>query len=317
MEKQYHSIFKQIGKNRFYTACNATCSGRIKNGSEFFCGDGIVQYKGSDYSETKGCGTNGATCTQVTGNGSSQYPGPGFTGTFNTSEQCDPNDTKNEDNNKKRVNKLCNLLMGTNRSDYYEPDASRNITCSDSCTRSFTVYSGDTTNKSVCGYQGDGVIQRYTCLDANYNGITCYPTLKSSSDNEECDNAAGHTQSQLCQIKYGKYTYYSPSGLSCNSSGQVVGATKGSSSSTCRYCGDGVVSDSEKCDGNTTTCYKSNGTYSYDCDTWGNNCSTGTYYDYYNVSCSSCNWSLGSAYSTGNKFNSGTPSMSSCASLGL
>ena len=304
------------------SACNATCSGRIQNGTEFFCGDGKVQYKGSDYSDTKGCGTNGALCSdQVTGNGTSQYPGPGWTGDASTfpSEACDFNDTKNEDNNKKRVNKLCNLLMGTNRSDYYEPDSIRNITCSNTCTLSYTTIASDL--KSVCGYQGDGVIQRYSCSNIP-SGVTCHGSLKNSSDNEQCDKGISYTRQQLCQLGNNtSYTYYGGSdtnhGMSCNDSGNVVGATTGSASAACRWCGDGVVSDSEKCDGNTTTCYKQNGTFDYNCDTWGNNCSTGKKYDYYDVSCSSCNWSLGSAYSTGNEFKSGTPSMSSCASLGL
>ncbi|MBR4531540.1 hypothetical protein IKO70_03930, partial [bacterium] len=160
MEKQYHSIFKQIGKNRFYTACNATCSGRIQNGTEFFCGDGVVQKKSGD---TSGCGTNGANCVEVT----SEYPGPGWTGdasTF-TSEACD-SDTD--------TNKLCNLAKGTNRSDYYE---NSNITCSDSCT---------IVNADQCGYCGDNKRQsNETCdKDSSGNIITAAGTYGKTCNNE-------------------------------------------------------------------------------------------------------------------------------------
>jgi hypothetical protein len=138
-----------------------------------------VQYKGSDYSDTKGCGTNGATCSdQVTGNGSSQYPGPGWTGDASTfpSEACDFNDTKNSGSTKLTTNKLCNLAKGTNRSDYYE---NSNITCSDSCT---------IVNADQCGFCGDGILQsNESCGEETpYNRYGLAPTATSGTAKERC-----------------------------------------------------------------------------------------------------------------------------------
>ena len=146
-------------------------------------------------------------------------------------------------------------------------------------------------------------------------------TDSSSKRYEDCDSDS--TQQELCTLKFGSHTYYTTTSKptcaitgtnACKADG-ITNATKGI---TCQWCGDGTKNGTEKCDGNTTTCYKQDGTYSYGCNQWGNNCSTGKYFDYYYVNCSgSCTWSLGSLYSDNNKFNSGTPSLTACSSLGL
>ena len=149
MEKQYHSIFKQIGKNRFYTACNATCSGRIQNGNEFFCGDKKVQKKSGDTSACGSGNNQSSNCVTVTGSGSSQYPGPGWTGDASTfpSETCDPEDSSTKNN----VTKLCNMELGLNRTDYYTP--STKPSCKSDCSGIKDAVKG--TN---CMWCGDSVV---------------------------------------------------------------------------------------------------------------------------------------------------------------
>ncbi|MBP5406742.1 hypothetical protein J6Z19_06305 [bacterium] len=139
------------------SACKADCTGRIKNGTEFFCGDGVVQYSGNTYSSSKGCGTNGATCQQVTGNGTSQYPGPGWTGSASafSSEKCDPKDTYS--NNQQRTNKLCNLAKGTD----IVYTARSDITCSDTCTIS---------NADRCAVCGNGKIEYGETCETDASG---------------------------------------------------------------------------------------------------------------------------------------------------
>ncbi|MBP5406656.1 hypothetical protein J6Z19_05850, partial [bacterium] len=117
----------------------------------------MVQKKSGD---TSGCDTNGATCEQVKGSGSNQYPGPGWTGSASTftSEQCDPADTKNSSSTKLTTNKLCNLANNTNYSDY---NANSDISCSTSCTL---------INTDQCARCGDGDVGSGETCDIASNG---------------------------------------------------------------------------------------------------------------------------------------------------
>ena len=112
-------------------ACNANCSGRIQNGSEFFCGDGKVQVK-SGASCPNGT-TEGTSCKKVT----DSYPGSGWSGTPSsfTSEACDPNETF-DTAQKKRI-ALCNRSLGLSRTSYYTTGTLPS--CSESCKISNAV----------------------------------------------------------------------------------------------------------------------------------------------------------------------------------
>ncbi|MBO4699462.1 hypothetical protein J5690_07640, partial [bacterium] len=166
---------------------------------------------------------------------------------------------------------------------------------------------------------GDGKVQKasgtLTYVSADYSNV--------SGASEYCDpekNYANETgRQQLCNAKLNRSgTYYSGVSYPTCSGGCAQGNITATQGTHCQWCGDGTKNGSEKCDGNSTTCYKQDGTYEYDCNQWGNNCSTGKYFDYYNVNCSgSCTWSLGSLYSDNNKFDSGSPSITACSSLGL
>jgi hypothetical protein len=136
------------------SACKSDCSGRIKDGSEFFCGDKKVQVKSG--TDTTNCSNAGFSCTTVTGSGNSQYPGPGFSGTFNTSEECDPNDP-NIDTDAKKREKLCKAKFGNNT--YYS--AGTAPSCS---TSNCTITATKGTN---CQWCGDGVINGNETCDGN------------------------------------------------------------------------------------------------------------------------------------------------------
>ena len=277
--------------------CKSDCSGKIKNTSgseEYYCGDKVVQYKSGDTCYA------GSACKQVT---EGNYPGATVSA-FTQSEQCDPKSGAND-----RAT-LCKS-KGYGDHTYYDNTAS-SPSCTNDCKVSASQYEG-------CGYCGDGKVQKasgtltYVAADYTVSGASeyCDPGKDYNSDTGT---------KELCNAKLNqsRSSYYTPSTRPTCSGGCAqsnITATKGTH---CQWCGDGSTNGSEKCDGNTTTCYKQDGTYTYDCNQWGSNCSTGKYFDYYNVNCSgSCAWTLGSLYSDNNKFNSGSPSITACSSLGL
>ncbi|MBO4705691.1 MAG: hypothetical protein J5647_08165 [Spirochaetaceae bacterium] len=150
---QYGS--KTIGDKKV-SRCKSDCTGRIHDSdNKFFCGDGVIQVKSGD------CPT-GASCSEVTGNGSDQYPGPGFSGTFSTSEVCDPAESFT-DTAAQRV-ALCNRSLGLSRNSYYEPDDEP------SCNSSCSIQDAE---KGVnCRYCGDGVLTNgETCGEGSDNNI--------------------------------------------------------------------------------------------------------------------------------------------------
>ena len=127
------------------SACKSDCTGRIQNGSEFFCGDGKVQKKSG---ETSACGSGNnqsSNCVTVTGNDSGEYPGEGWSGTASsfTSEICDPEDSSTKNN----VTKLCNMKLGLNRTDYYTPTTKPS--CKSTCSGIDNAVKG--TNCMWCG----------------------------------------------------------------------------------------------------------------------------------------------------------------------
>ena len=144
------------------SACNTSCNGRIKNGSEFFCGDKKVQKKSGDTSACGSGNNQSSNCVTVTGNGASQYPGPDWIESASsfTSELCDPEDSSTKNN----VNKLCNMALGLNRSDYYTP--STKPSCNSSCTGISNAVKG--TN---CMYCGDETINGSENCEVLSNGI--------------------------------------------------------------------------------------------------------------------------------------------------
>lgn len=144
------------------SACNTSCNGRIKNGSEFFCGDKKVQKKSGDTSACGSGNNQSSNCVTVTGNGSGDYPGPGWIESASnfTSEKCDPEDPSTKDN----VNKLCNMALGLNRSDYYTPGTKPS--CNSSCTGISNAVKG--TN---CIYCGDETINGSEQCEVLSNGI--------------------------------------------------------------------------------------------------------------------------------------------------
>lgn len=240
------------------SACNADCSGRIHSSDKkFFCGDGIVQYSGTTYSNTKGCGTNGATCSQVTGSGNSQYPGPGWTGTASAfiSEECDPNDTKNNGNTQQITNKLCNLAKGTDVNNY---TARSDITCSSTCTINNTnkcaiCGNGTKEGDEVCDsgssnsddygehcnssctawapYCGDGTIQdNEECESNSFSPSTCYKQTKAES--VDCTGGCGDDYKRYFDIYESycdgcskKWKYKDNTSICYDSSSSDIGVT--------------------------------------------------------------------------------------------
>ena len=113
--------------------CNETCTARIQNGTEYFCGDNVVQHKPNDQCFD-------TTCKPVI---AANYPDAILTD-FAASEECDSTDNNN-------INHLCDIYLKkqskATASSYYNTGS---ISC-DGCKL--------TTSGTPCGYCGDGVWQ--------------------------------------------------------------------------------------------------------------------------------------------------------------
>lgn len=137
------------------SACNTTCTGRIMEGSKFFCGDGQVQKKSGNTNSDCGSGVyQSSNCDLVTGNSAGQNPGLGWIGAADDTyfpangEKCDPEDSSTKNNREK----LCNMALGktsTPEGGYYAQSGSTMPSCS-SCS-SIT----NATKTTGCNYCGD------------------------------------------------------------------------------------------------------------------------------------------------------------------
>ena len=263
-EAAFLNCVAQYGKE----TCGDGRYGRIAGGKEYFCGDGYVQTTGENEA---GCGgTNGLTCKQVT---SMSYPGaiPYNSTThhsdFTTSEQCDSSDAGTS------ADKLCYRalkLAGVSNpptSGYY-PTSGTTSTPSCSATCTITNAREDGTGKPIsCNYCGDGV----------------------KADREDCDS--GTSWSELCKLKFGNQTFYTPSNYpSCATTGSNACKTAGITADKadhCKWCGDGSVQtgNSEECDGSNlngkSVCYIKTG--DCNCNSYGNDCDT--CYDVHTILC--------------------------------
>lgn len=287
------------GKNGQYAGvatgsnCRSDCRGKIKGGSEYFCGDKVVQYKSGDT-------CYGSACTQVT---EGNYPGATVSA-FGTSEQCDPKSNAND-----RAT-LCKTRYGNNS--YYNNTNAAAPTCQNDCKINETAD-----RYAACAYCGDGVVQRASSssyVDTTYNSVV--------GANEFCD--FGHTYSgeadrkKLCDAKLNRSGTYYPSGTMPTCSGGCAQSNiTASQGNHCQWCGDGSVTYTEKCDTNSgsKTCYSSyEEGYCCDEDQWGSCTKTcyNTKYTYYKATCdmSQCKWTW-TQTSTGN----GSASGSLCTSL--
>ena len=114
--------------------CNETCSARISGGTEYFCGDNVVQHKPNDQCFD-------TTCKPVI---EANYPDATITD-FIASEDCDSTDNNN-------MNHLCDIYLKkqskATASSYYN-------TGTISCNGCKLTKSG-----TPCGYCGDGVYQQ-------------------------------------------------------------------------------------------------------------------------------------------------------------
>ena len=134
--------YKKAGGRPSY--CNTDCTAKIKDGNEYFCGDGVTQYtwNGQCYD---------TTCKPVI---ESNYPDATITD-FAVSEQCDSSDTSRKH--------LCDIWLKLNRkntaSTYYE---SGTITCNGCKIEP---------DGTPCGYCGDGVRQSNETCENTSAGI--------------------------------------------------------------------------------------------------------------------------------------------------
>jgi hypothetical protein len=145
--------------------CNSTCSGLIQGGTEYFCGDGVVQYKPGDQCYD-------SQCTYAI---PANYPGAIITD-FTESEECDSSNNNN-------TKHLCDIYLKkqgkATASSYYN---SGSISCS-ACKISASE------SDKPCGYCGDGVYQsgeetcENTAAGIEYaSGIFDKKTLDGTSD---------------------------------------------------------------------------------------------------------------------------------------
>ena len=270
--------------------CKSDCSGKIKGGSEYFCGDKVVQYKSGDT-------CYGSACKQVT---EGNYPGATISA-FTQSEQCDP---------KSNANDRATLCKSKGYGDHtYYNNTNSVPKCENDCKITISQYEG-------CGYCGDGKIQRSN--DVSY--VTEDYKNVANAD-EYCDYGKNYNnetgRQELCNIKLNRSgTYYPNVSYPTCSGGCAKGNITATQGTHCQWCGDGTVNGSEKCDSNSgsKTCYSSySERYDCNCDTWGNcdDCYR-TRYTYYNATCdmTQCKWTW-SQTSTGNTSASG----SLCSSL--
>ena len=140
-------------------------NGRIKNGAEYFCGDGKVQVKSSG----NGCtGDHKLNCRPVNDN----YANMGVSDLNTVSEQCDPNDTASSDRTA-----MCNKALNLNKADgsYYPKTGSTAPSCGGNCTIS------NATKDTGCNYCGDG----------------------TKADSEACE--PGESTSTICSRETGSY----------------------------------------------------------------------------------------------------------------
>ena len=125
--------------------CNTDCTAKIKDGNEYFCGDGVTQHKLED-------SCYDTTCKPVI---ESNYPGATITD-FAVSEQCDSTDTTREH--------LCDIYLkkqGIPVPTSYS--GSGTITCN-KCK--VEIEEG-----TPCGYCGDGVWQSSETCENTASGI--------------------------------------------------------------------------------------------------------------------------------------------------
>ena len=282
------------------TACTNGQYGRIGGGTEYFCGDSVVQITSSDSK------CQGLNCKTVN---SSNYPGATLTDFSTYKEQCDGSADRN---------KLCNRWLALNSvtttsSSYYN-NTNLAVGCGTDCT-----ISGITSSNypATCGFCGDGKVQRASAA----TGVSAdFANVANAS--EKCDKSINYANDagtvKLCNAALGlsRSSYYTPSTRpTCNSDCQgISNATQGTN---CKWCGDGYVTDGEKCDGTVSaTCYSQRANSGHDCSCdHGDGCKTCYYYDWYNVSCSSCQYTKTSNGNVSDQTSA--PSGTNCASYGL
>ena len=272
--------------------CKSDCSGKIKGGSEYFCGDKVVQYK-------SGNTCYGSACKQVT---EGNYPGATVSA-FGTSEQCDP---------KSNANDRATLCKSKGYGDHsYYNNTNSVPKCENDCKITISQYES-------CAYCGDGKVQR-----ANDVSYVTEDYKNVANADEYCDpgrnysNASG--RQELCNIKLNqdRSDYYDLGSFPICGSNCTKANITANKGEHCQYCGDGVhQSSKEQCDsalGFSATCHIQNGSYECNCSHGGTNCSSCPKYDHYTVSCDGyCKYKK--TYSSGG--NTGTTGQA-CSYYGL
>lgn len=145
--------------------CKSDCSGRIAGGTEYFCGDGVIQKK-----STESCDSflTSGTCKLVT---ESNYPGT----TLDATEKCD-GQTDHQT--------LCKLATGKNKTFYKYNSSSQAPSCKYDCS---SINNG--TSTTGCNYCGDGVIG---------GSETCEPSESSATIcSRETGSYYGQTQTYI------------------------------------------------------------------------------------------------------------------------